>query len=421
MNPSRTRALWIGVVLLLLLPLLVLISVGYSETGQQGIVGAARFLFGSAPDAEYEILKLRLMRALCAIGVGGSLALAGAMSQGLFRNPLAAPDLLGIGSGAMLGAVIGIAFLGGYGPDFWMSRPISGSATDGMYTLAIIPALSFIGALAAALSIYRLATRGGRISIPALLLTGLAVNALLGALLAALQVLLLQDWQVSRAILAWGFGTLDDRTTVHLAVVWGGATLALISIPFVGLELDLLAGGEEDAAALGADPLKIKMLVLACVALATASSVAVSGQIAFVGLLVPHVMRMIVGPHHRTLLPISFLAGATLLLSVLVLQHGLCPVISDAVAYDRVVMKSGEEISGKIVSETPEKVAIVRATTGARVAIPRFECASVSKHQGRLALLFWRISSFQPGVLTSLLGAPFFLYLLLRQRRALEG
>lgn len=421
MNPSRTRALWIGIVLLLLLPLLVLISVGYSETGQQGIVGAARFLFGNAPDAEHEILKLRLMRALCAVGVGGSLALAGAMSQGLFRNPLAAPDLLGIGSGAMLGAVIGIAFLGGYGPDFWMSRPISGVATDGMYTLAIIPALSFIGALAAALSIYRLATRGGRISIPALLLTGLAVNALLGALLAALQVLLLQDWQVSRAILSWGFGTLDDRTTFHLGVVWGGAALALISIPFVGLELDLLAGGEEDAAALGADPVKVKMLVLACVALATASSVAVTGQIAFVGLLVPHVMRMIVGPHHRTLLPISFLAGATLLLSVLVLQHGLCPVISDAVAYDRVVMKSGEEIHGKIVSETPEKVAIVRATTGARVAIPRFECESVSKHQGRLALLFWRISSFQPGVLTSLLGAPFFLYLLLRQRRALEG
>ena len=327
----------------------------------------------NAPASEHEILKLRLIRALCALCVGGNLALAGAMTQGLFRNPLAAPDLLGIGSGATLGAVLGIAILGGYGPNWsaWVGRS-SAQLLDGGIGLSIVPALAFIGALAAALSVYRLASRQGRISVPALLLTGLAINALLGAVMAALQVLLLQqDWQVSRAILAWGFGTLDDRTSFHLTVVSCGTFLALASIPFVGLELDLLSGGEEDAEALGANPVRIKTIVLACVALATAACVAVSGQIAFVGLLVPHAVRMLVGPHHRRLLPIAFLAGATMLLCIIVFQDALCPFVSNWCALNR--------------HET-------------------------------FARGIQRISTLQPGVLTSLMGAPFFLYLLLRRK-----
>ncbi|HYG74795.1 MAG TPA: iron ABC transporter permease [Planctomycetota bacterium] len=375
---KHARALWLGSVLLLSLPLLILIATGYSETGKEGIVVAMRFLFSLAGigdiHPEHEILKLRLLRALCAAGVGGSLALAGAMTQGLFRNPLAEPGLLGIGSGASLGAVIAIAMLGGYGPDFW-SRTTTTTEPgifESYYSLGLIPIMAFCGALASAFTIYRLATRSGRISVPMLLLTGLAINSLLGAMMAGLQVLLLQDWQVSRAIISWGFGTLDDRSSFHVTVVACGAVLALISIPFVGLELDLMSGGEEDAAALGADPARVKTLVLACVALATAAAVSVSGQIAFVGLLVPHVTRSIVGPHHRALLPASFLAGATLLVLVVVLQHAAAPIIAE-----------------------------------------QFQGAG----HLTLANIFTRLASLQPGVVTSLMGAPFFLALLLRQGR----
>ncbi|MGD0091254.1 MAG: iron chelate uptake ABC transporter family permease subunit [Planctomycetota bacterium] len=148
MMPSRHRALWLCAVLLLLLPLLVLVATGYSETGRYGMSSAARVILtelgltGAAD--EHEILKLRLLRALCAVGVGGSLALAGAMTQGLFRNPLAEPGLLGVGSGAMLGAVVAIAWLGGYGPDVWTRQQagqgVAGAAWERLLTFGLVPA-----------------------------------------------------------------------------------------------------------------------------------------------------------------------------------------------------------------------------------------------------------------------------------------
>jgi len=375
MNSRQNRALWLGSVLLLALPLLVAVSTAYSETGRHGLIVAVRAMLAklglTEPHAQQTILELRLVRALCAVGVGGALALAGAMTQGLFRNPLAEPGLLGVGSGATLGAVIGIAILGGYGPEAW-----SQNADSGLFTLSLVPACSFMGALAAAITIYRLATRAGRVSVPTLLLTGLAMNALLGALMAGFQVLLLQDWQVSRAIIAWGFGNLDDRGNFHLIVIATGSAIALLAIPFVALELDLMAGGEDDAAALGADPRLIKTLVLAAVALATAAAISIAGQIAFVGLLVPHLVRRLVGSHHRAVLPVSFLLGGTLLLSVVVFQHAFCPFVAESV-----------KASSPVLARAVDRIAVL-----------------------------------QPSVLTSLIGAPFFLYLLFRQdRRSLEG
>ena len=384
--PTSRRPLWLGCVLLLALPLLVVCSVAYGDWGSYSLASAMRVVLtdlGLLPAGSgQEILQLRLLRALCAVAVGGSLALAGALAQGLFRNPLADPGLLGVGSGATVGAVLGIALLGGYGPD-WTAWARSSVAAGGEvqhtglggHFAFIMPLLSLAGALLTAFAIYRFATRQGRISVPMLLLTGLAVNSLLTALMASIQVLLLEDYEVSRAIVAWGFGTLDDRMPFHLYVAGGGALVALASIPVVGLELDLLAGGEEDAASLGADPARIKPVVLTVVALATAAAVSVSGQIAFVGLLVPHLIRMLVGPHHRVLLPLSFLAGAMLLLSVVVFQHSLCPLLAGW---------------------------------------------SAEAHLLRIAFVLKRITVLQPGVLTALLGAPFFMYLLLRQTRGLR-
>ena len=385
MKTPSERARFVAIVLLLAAPLLILAATAMRGTGPTaGLAGAARVVVAQLGlielphDTDYHVARLRLFRALCAAGVGGSLALAGAMAQGLFRNPMAEPGLLGIGSGAALGAVLGIAMLGGYGPSwgpFAAGEPGRPGAGAVLVSLGVVPLLSLFGAIATALAVYRLSTRMGRLSVSILLLTGLAINAIAGALMAMLQVFLLDDYKVAQAIMSWGFGTFDDRNMYQIAIIWGGAALALASIPFVALELDLFAGGERDAAALGADPVRVKTIVLTCIALATAASVAFCGQIAFVGLLAPHIVRMLCGPRHRALLPISFLTGASLLLIIVVLQHSLIPEVA-----------AGFRGSG---------------STG-------------------FAQLLDRLGALQPGVLTSLIGSPFFLFLLLRQRGGIE-
>jgi len=149
-----------------------------------------------------------------------------------------------------------------------------------------------------------------------LLLTGIAVNSCVAGLLALISSLVLDDWDVSRAIRAWTFGTLDDRSSVHALTVWTGLVLAASAMPFVAWELDLLQGGDEDARALGVDTRRVRRRVVAAASLAAASAVAVAGQIAFVGLVVPHLVRQTSGGRHRTLLPLSLLAGAVFLLGV---------------------------------------------------------------------------------------------------------
>jgi iron complex transport system permease protein len=384
------RALWLAVTLILALPLLVIAATAFSETGFYPAGSAFRTIAAELGlvkitgefESIYHLQHLRLLRALCAAGVGGSLALAGAMAQGLFRNPMAEPGLLGIGSGAALGAMLAMAMLGGYGPDLVIDT--------GALPLGIVPALALLGALATAITTYRLATRGGRISISILLLTGLAINAMVGSAMATLQVFLLEDYKVSRAMMSWGFGNFDDRTPYHLLVIWGGAFVALFCIPFVATELDLFAGGEQDAAALGADPAKVKTRVLLCVSLATAASVAICGQIGFVGLLVPHMVRTFVGPRHRILLPLSFLSGAVLLLLVVVFQHAFCPWISETFVN---------------AANSLEPIGDPAHQHGLKLLL------------AKLGAAFARITALQPGVLTSLMGSPFFLYLLLRQGR----
>jgi iron complex transport system permease protein len=254
------------------------------------------------------ILELRLWRALAGAGVGAALALSGAYLQGLFRNGLASPSVLGVTSGAVLGASVAIAFIGGYGPALLMQR-------TGLLSPVLVTAAAFAGALATSFFLLALASRRGRLSVTTLLLGGIAINTLCGGLLAALQSLTLDDFEVSRALLTWTFGTLTDRSGWQVALVWSGLLLAAAIAPFVAVELDLLAAGEEDALALGVSVQRVKVLVLFATSLATGAAVAVAGQIAFVGLIVPHLVRAVVGPSHRTLLLFSMLAGAVFLLA----------------------------------------------------------------------------------------------------------
>jgi iron complex transport system permease protein len=262
------------------------------------------------------IVDLRLWRALTTIGVGAALALSGALLQGMFRNPLASPSLLGVTAGASLGAALAVLALSGYAPRLVLEEP------GGAAALAI-PVFAFAGALATAGLVTLLAASGGRISTTSLLLIGLAVNMTVAGLFTAVQALSLERWEVSKAILSWTFGTLDDRSGRHALVAALGALAAAAVSPFVARELDLMQSGEADARSLGVDTGRVKLVCLVAAAFAASTAVSVAGQIAFVGLIVPHVVRALAGARHFALLFLSALGGAALLLGTDTFQRAL--------------------------------------------------------------------------------------------------
>ena len=265
----------------------------------------AAFGLAAPLDDKFQVIaELRLCRALTSGTCGASLALAGALLQGLFRNGLAAPTVIGVNAGASLGAAGAILLLGGYGPA-WLQ--ITAAAPF------LIPIGALVGALGISALVIGVASIGGRISVPTLLLTGIAVNASVAGILAAIQSTVMEDWEVARALLSFTFGSFDDRQGQHVAMGLAGLLLSLAVVPFVASELDLFAAGEDDAMLLGVDVPRTKALALGASALATACAVAAVGQIGFIGLIVPHVLRMVVGVSHRWLLWLCPLGGAVFL------------------------------------------------------------------------------------------------------------
>jgi iron complex transport system permease protein len=236
---------------------------------------------------------IRLPRVLVAAIVGAGLATAGVLMQGLFRNPLAEPSLTGVGPGAVVGAVA--VFVTGWG---------AASAVA-------LPLVSIGSALLALLLVYGIATRGGTTPMTTLLLTGIAVGAFLTAMSSLLISINIVTWQAAQEIVFWMMGGLDSRTWAH---VWISAPFVLVGIGAAlsqSRTLDLLLLGEETAASLGVDVEPAKRLLIATSAILTGASVAVAGLVGFVGLVVPHAVRLLLGPSHRSLLPASALAGAT--------------------------------------------------------------------------------------------------------------
>ncbi len=306
-----------GAALVVLLPLLLAAAVRFGPTDTvrdfaTTVRGALAALGLGAPLEARDlqaIVALRLWRALTAAGVGAALSYSGALVQGLFRNDLASPGILGISSGASLGAALAVLLFGGYGPNLAVATGAAASS------LVSIPLFAFVGALATGALVWALGTTHGRVSIPTLLLVGIAVNTFIGGILQLVQSLVIGDWEVSRSILAWTFGTLDGRLGWHAATVWIALAGTLLAVPFVAWELDLMQAGLEDAAALGVDTARVRWLALVAASLAAAAAVAVAGEIAFVGLVVPHVVRAISGPSHRSLLVLSALCGASFLLA----------------------------------------------------------------------------------------------------------
>lgn len=249
------------------------------------------------PDTDfvYSILSLRLPRILLAISVGSGLGLVGAALQALFRNPLVDPGLIGVSSGAALLAAT--------------TMVLGGSALSSPPLLLLA---GFLGGLASALLVQRLAQVGGRIFIPALILSGVAMNAVAGALIGLLSYVA-TDAQL-RNLTFWTLGSLGGATWSR--VLWAGPVALCAAIPLVRLATPLhaLVLGESAAAHLGIATDRLKRRTLLLCVLLVACAVSLCGIIGFVGLVVPHVVRLLLGPDQRRVLPASAVLGALLLL-----------------------------------------------------------------------------------------------------------
>ena len=288
---------------------------------------------GIPVSTELILFQLRLPRVLLAALVGAALAAAGTVFQALFRNPMADPAIIGVSSGAALGGIIVLLFG-------------AGGALDAMG----VSAAAFAGALATAFLVYRLAKLGPSVQVATLLLAGIAVAAIISAVISLVMTFSGQD---IRSIYFWLLGGLGARGWQSIVAaapfVFVGIVVAMASAS----DLNLTSLGEERAAQLGLDMDRFKTLMLATGSLLTAAAVSVAGLIGFVGLMTPHILRLVVGSDHRRLLPASILGGASFM---------------------------------------------ILADLAARTAI--------------------RPEEIPVGAVTAVLGGPFFLFLLRRQRRA---
>ena len=238
---------------------------------------------------------LRMPRAVMAALVGAALGVAGAQMQGLFQNPLASPDIIGVSAGGSLGGVLALA---------------AGFATRSMFYL---PLLSFSGALLALIVVYVIATQRTHTGVATLLLAGVAVNALIGAITSFLITVTWVRYEVAQQIIFWLMGGLANRTWAHVWLGIPGFAVGILLALAFARDLDILAAGEEVASSLGVEVERTKRVLLVNAALLTGAAVALSGAIGFVGLVVPHAVRLAIGPAHRRLLPASALTGAVFL------------------------------------------------------------------------------------------------------------
>lgn len=303
-----TRAKLVLVLLGLILAGNVLFSLTAGASDASALTVLQSWFSGSGTDStalstrdSIIIYEIRLPRIVLGVLIGAALAVSGAVMQGLFRNPLADPGLVGVSAGAALGA-ISVIVLGGT-----VLGPLL--ALFGIYTL---PLAAFLGGLATTVILYRVATRRGQTSIATMLLAGIALGAMAGAFSGVL-IYLADDRQL-RDLTFWGLGSLAGATWTKILAAGPVIVLALIVTPFLARGLNALALGEAAASHLGVPVQRLKAIAIVSVAAATGASVAVSGGIGFVGIVVPHLLRLLIGPDNRYLLPASALLGASMLL-----------------------------------------------------------------------------------------------------------
>ncbi|WP_049900924.1 vitamin B12 ABC transporter permease BtuC [Natrinema sp. J7-1] len=258
-----------------------------------GLEYAAVFSFDVPATRQIIVANLRLPRIALAATVGLALAAAGTVMQGFFRNPLADPSIIGVSAGAAAGAVAAIAF-------------------PALVPFGGLHLSAFAGALATAFLVYAIATDGGRTPVATLLLAGVAVQAFLGAMIS---YMLVHSGDSLREAVFWMMGRLNTSQWGDVAFAFPITLVGVLVLCAFRRDLNVLLLGEEDAHHLGIEVERTKLLLLALASVIPAAGVAVAGIIGFVGLVVPHIMRLVVGPDHRILLPTSALAGASFLVA----------------------------------------------------------------------------------------------------------
>ncbi|HZJ08885.1 MAG TPA: iron ABC transporter permease [Trueperaceae bacterium] len=278
---------------LLLVALVVAVATGSSEVTVGQLLGSlGRGLRGEAVGAlDTIVLQIRVPRALLAALVGGGLGLAGAVYQGVFRNPLADPYLLGTAGGAGFGAALAAVFGGSAG-----------------FLGLQAPLLAFVFALASVIVVMLLAQQGGALPVVRLILAGVVLSSILGA---GTSFLMLAERELTAGILARLLGGFSFAGWAEVAVVTGFMVPAVVVAMSLARALDVLQLGEEGAAQLGLPVESVKYVLLVAATLVTAAAVSVAGIIGFVGLMTPHAVRLLVGPRHRALLVHSLAWGAT--------------------------------------------------------------------------------------------------------------
>jgi iron complex transport system permease protein len=307
---SRTALTLVGLAAALALAIVAGVALGAVRIPPGEVIAAlTRALAGQGGGlADAVVIDLRLPRVLLAALVGASLALAGVLYQALFKNPLADPYILGVSSGAGLGATLALAALGtGYA-----ARAVG------------VPAGAFVGSALTMLLVVRLASRRGRLDPTSLLLAGIAVSYTLAALTSFVLVF---DRESMTSVVFWMMGGLQNRSWEHVGMLALMFSAGAVVPALFHRELDLMLLGDERASQLGVSVERFKLVMLAAASLVVAGAVSVSGLIGFVGLMTPHMVRLVIGPRHRLLLPASVLAGAiVLVVAVLLARIVLAPV-----------------------------------------------------------------------------------------------
>jgi len=335
--------MWLGLLLLIVLAAFFTSGIGPLDVSYKTVLQLWLSPFhpawaaGIDDTVRYIVIHMRLARIALALAVGGSLALAGAVYQGVLLNPLADPFTLGVSTGAAFGA--SLAIIAGVG---------------GIHLgISALPVAAFAGALMALYLVYVLGRMDGRIHVTTLVLAGIIVSTFLSACISLIKSL--NEDSVS-TIVFWIMGSLSGKSWTHVLLILPYLVLGGGVIFWYMRELDLLSLGDIQAQHLGVDVQRMRFLLLLASSLVTAAAVAVSGVIGFVGLVVPHLVRLAIGPQHRRLLPAVLLLG------------GLLVLISDTIA--RSLLSTGEELP--------------------------------------------------VGVVTAILGGPFFCYLLLHRKKYLQ-
>ncbi|MBF6454817.1 FecCD family ABC transporter permease [Nocardia cyriacigeorgica] len=307
---SRTTVVFAAAIAALIVLALASAAIGQVPTSIAEVTGSVLHRIGldwgpmpAHPAGEVTLWEVRFPRVMLAILVGAALATAGALLQGVFANPLAEPGVIGVSAGAAVGAgtviVVGGAFVAAWS----------------------VAAAAFVAGLATTALVYLLARANGRTEVVTLVLTGVAINAFASGLIAFL--LFVASPAARDQIVFWQLGSLNGATW---SAVWVVAVLTVVGVCaaiVVAPKLDLLSLGESAARHLGVDVERLRRNVIVMVAILTTAGVAFSGIILFVGLIVPHLVRMLVGPGHRVLIPLSAVLGAVVLLAADVAARSL--------------------------------------------------------------------------------------------------